>query len=127
MALENENTILIKLLEIISKLFIYLEPSHLKEAKPNIIEVVVSRLLTIMTRGDHIYQITTWLKLLLVSLNFPLKQVTLYNIKDMMLYLLSKESNLDPEEQSNMQSIVSYINSRKQGHSNLLDSFSNNI
>jgi hypothetical protein len=81
--------------------------------------------LTMITRGEYTPQILGFLKLLLITLSFPLKSATLQNIKDIMLYLMAKEQKHD--DQGDIQSIVAYINTRKQCHSNLLESFSTNI
>lgn len=62
-----------------------------------------------------------------------MKQTTLHNIKDMMLYLsnnTSTTSTLKEDELTDLNTIISYINSLSpsaggEGYSSLLQSFSN--
>jgi hypothetical protein len=93
-------------------------------------EDVISRLITVITKGEFLVSIISWIKLILITLNYSLKFSTLQNIKDMMIYINSNKNQflLQEEDIIDINSIITYINSKsKQGYSSLINSFSDNI
>ena len=93
-------------------------------------EDVISRHITLITKGEFLVPIINWIKLILITLNYSLKLSTLQNIKDMMVYIVSNKNQFMIKEEDiiDINSIVTYINSKsKQGYSSLINSFSDNI
>lgn len=89
----------------------------------------MNKLLNIIERGEHLELIISWIKNLLVSINYSLKQITLQGIKDVLLYVSNSKNLINEDEMIDINIILSYINSRpnnKKGYSNLITSFANN-
>ena len=90
-------------------------------------EDVISRLITLITKGEYLIPIINWIKLVLITLNYSVKLSTLQNIKDMMIYISSNKNHflIQEEDMIDVNSIITYINSKsKQGYSSLINSFS---
>lgn len=93
-----------------------------------VLEDVVTRLTTLIARGENIISTTNFFRVLLLSLDIKLKNLTLQNIKDTLLYIYSKKSQfkLGNQEMAEINAILAHINKKQntQGYSNLLASFS---
>ena len=128
---------MIKLIEKISKKYkskyftknyFYLDLTQLNEVDQFTIEEVIKKLLPMMTNGQYLNHILNFLKNLLVTLNFELKQFSYQNIYDCLLYAsCNKESfGIKNEEMIDINMLISFINSKKEGYSNMISSFSGN-
>jgi flagellin-specific chaperone FliS len=105
--------------------------NQLKEVDIIIIEEVISISINLLKKGQFIMIIITFLKNLLVNLDFEVKNTTSQNIKDILYYISSNkiQFNLSNEEMIDINILLSYINSRVNkigGISNLIDSFAGN-
>ncbi len=100
--------------------------TQLNEVDQITIEEVIKKLLPIMTSGQYLNTILNFLKNLLVTLNFELKQFSYQNIYDSLMYSsCNKDSfGIKNEEMIDINMIISFINSKKEGYSNMITSFS---
>lgn len=85
----------------------------------------------LINRVDCRQPILSWMKLLIVDINYYLRVNTVQNIKDCLLYMsASKDSfHIKEEEMSDINMILTFISSKTSktpGYSQLINTFANN-
>jgi hypothetical protein len=101
----------------------YQDISQLKDVNLRAIEDSISKLITFITKGEYTSQILLYFKNLLIKIDYKLKSQTLQNIKNSLLYLSSNSKTLSNDDMVDINIILSYINSKSIGISNLITSF----
>ena len=83
----------------------------MREININIIEECISRLLNILTKGEHIAKILDFLKSLIINLSGELKTNVVLSIRDVVNFLLKNQTiyNFSKDEVSEMNLIISII------------------
>jgi hypothetical protein len=90
------------------------------------LEEAIKKLISVLTNGLSLNTIITFFKNLLVTLNYPMKQISLQNIYEALLYASSNKDifGIKNEEMIDINLLINFINSKKEGFSNLISSFS---
>jgi hypothetical protein len=81
-----------------------------------------------MTNGQYLNQILNFFKNLIITLNYELKQFSYQNIFDALMYAsCNKESfGIKNEEMIDINMLINFINTKKEGYSSMITSFSGN-
>ena len=110
-ALSQDTTNLNELLSLLSKTSL----NQLKTVNTDLIEESIDRLLPLLSKGEHVKQIISFYKTVLLALRLPLKNETIQNVKDVLEYVSSSGvdggyvGNISEEEMIDISIILSSL------------------
>ena len=110
-ALSQDTTNPNELLSLLSKTSL----NQLKTVNIDLIEESIDRLLPLLSKGEHVKQIISFYKTVLLALRLPLKNETIQNVKDVLEYVSSSGvdggyvGNINEEEMIDISIILSSL------------------
>ena len=86
----------------------------IKELEINTIENTLLAICPILSKGNYIHECITFIKAILMSYNnqFKLREVTLKNINDILLYIKDNINEIKDEDSIDISLLVSYLNKK---------------
>ena len=86
----------------------------IKELEIDTIENTLLAICPILSKGNYIHECITFIKAILMSYNnqFKLREVTLKNINDILLYIKDNINDIKDEDSIDISLLVSYLNKR---------------
>ena len=87
---------------------------EIKEIEINTIENTLLAICPILSKGNYIHECITFIKAILMSYNnqFKLREVTLKNINDILLYIKDNINEIKDEDSIDISLLVSYLNKK---------------